>query len=800
MILLHGMLHVTIYEVERVSEEGCCNLFCKLLPLEKDVSKLYVAIDLDKVGVGRTRLLERESKSSDIKWNESFHIYCAHETSNVSFSIKEEMPIGAAVVGRAFLPAEQLINGKEVEKWLKIVDKRHKSLHRDSRMHIKVKFSHVTTSSNWSQGIKSPKFPGVPYTFFPQRNGCRVTLYQDAHTPDEFIPKIPLAGGKYYEAEGCWENIFNAVNNAKHLVYIAGWSVYTEITLIRDLRREKSGSNLTLGELLVKKAKEGVRVLMLIWDDRTSVKLLKKDGVMVTHGINTEAYFSNTGVHCVLCPRNPDNLHSIVQDIEIATMFTHHQKLVVVDSEMPNQDSEKRRIVSFIGGLDLCDGRYDTPFHSLFRTLNTVHHDDFHQPCLVGAEIEKGGPREPWHDSHCHLEGPVAWDVLFNFEQRWKKQGGKKDLLVELSEFEETFIPPSPVMFPDDHETWNVQLFRSIDGGAAFGFPASPDDAARAGLVSGKDHVIDRGVQDAYINAIRRAKNFIYIENQYFIGSSFSWASKEDVGAWHLIPKELSLKIVSKIKAGERFTVYVVLPMWPEGVPHCQSVQVMLNWLKKTMEMMYVDITEALKAKGLETDPKEYLTFFCLGNREKKTGWEYQPSEKPELNSDYYKAQTSRRFMIYVHSKLMIVDDEYVINGSANINQRSMDGARDTEIVMGAYQPYHLTNNRVSARGHIHGLRMALWYEHIGKLDEAFLQPESLECVQKVNQIGKEYWELYSQETLLEHDLPGHLLSYPIGVASNGEVEELPGFHHFPDTEAKVLGSTSDILPSIMTT
>jgi len=45
--------------------------------------------------------------------------------------------------------------------------------------------------------------------------------------------------------------------------------------------------------------------------------------------------------------------------------------------------------------------------------------------------------------------------------------------------------------------------------------------------------------------------------------------------------------------------------------------------------------------------------------------------------------------MIYVHSKGMIVDDEYVILGSANINQRSMEGTRDSEIAMGAYQPYH---------------------------------------------------------------------------------------------------------------
>lgn len=44
----------------------------------------------------------------------------------------------------------------------------------------------------------------------------------------------------------------------------------------------------------------------------------------------------------------------------------------------------------------------------------------------------------------------------------------------------------------------------------------------------------------------------------------------------------------------------------------------------------------------------------------------------------------------------MIVDDEYVILGSANINQRSLDGSRDTEIAMGAYQPQHLRERKSS--------------------------------------------------------------------------------------------------------
>lgn len=58
--------------------------------------------------------------------------------------------------------------------------------------------------------------------------------------------------------------------------------------------------------------------------------------------------------------------------------------------------------------------------------------------------------------------------------------------------------------------------------------------------------------------------------------------------------------------------------------------------------------------------------------------------------------------MIYVHSKGMIVDDEYVILGSANINQRSMEGTRDTEIAMGAYQPHYTwAKKRSRPRGQV---------------------------------------------------------------------------------------------------
>ena len=39
---------------------------------------------------------------------------------------------------------------------------------------------------------------------------------------------------------------------------------------------------------------------------------------------------------------------------------------------------------------------------------------------------------------------------------------------------------------------------------------------------------------------------------------------------------------------------------------------------------------------------------------------------------------------------MAVFDDEYIIVGSANINQRSMSGKRDTEIAVGACQVQYL--------------------------------------------------------------------------------------------------------------
>lgn len=65
---------------------------------------------------------------------------------------------------------------------------------------------------------------------------------------------------------------------------------------------------------------------------------------------------------------------------EVGTIYTHHQKTLIVDADA---GGNRRKIIAFVGGLDLCDGRYDTPQHPLFRTLQTDHKGDYHNPTFT---------------------------------------------------------------------------------------------------------------------------------------------------------------------------------------------------------------------------------------------------------------------------------------------------------------------------------------------------------------------------------------------------------------------------------
>ena len=93
----------------------------------KGITKLYATIDLEKARVGRTRIIEKEHTNP--KWYESFHIYCAHMASSIIFTVKDDNPIGATLIGSAYVPVEEILDGKEIGRWVEILDVHNKPIH-----------------------------------------------------------------------------------------------------------------------------------------------------------------------------------------------------------------------------------------------------------------------------------------------------------------------------------------------------------------------------------------------------------------------------------------------------------------------------------------------------------------------------------------------------------------------------------------------------------------------------------------------------------------------------------------------
>ncbi|URE28022.1 hypothetical protein MUK42_02805 [Musa troglodytarum] len=684
-ILLHGDLDLEIIAARDLVNMDLfaerfrrCFGFCGLpFPRPADSRNLPSSSTSASAGRARPKIITSDPYT---------RIPLAHRAAKIEFQVKDNDLFGAQLIGTATIPAARVASGPLSQEWLPIIAPPGRPSKPDSALLVSLSFIPVEANPLYQHGIAGDcKHLGVRDTYFHLRKGGKVTLYQDAHVRAGELHEIELEGGKVFQQGKCWEDICHAILEAHHLIYIAGWSLYDKVKLVREPTRPlPEAGKRTLGELLKYKSEEGVRVCVLVWDDKTSHDKLffKSGGVMQTHDEEIRKFFKHSSVICVLSPRYASGKLSMVKQQVVGTLYTH-QKCLLVDTEA---SPSTRKITAFLGGLDLCDGRYDTPQHRLFQDLESVYDNDFHNPML---SKQSKGPREPWHDLHCKIEGPAAYDVLKNFEQRWKKatrfhvfrkhlKNGTNwhdDSLIKIDRISWILSPsPSHTNTHGDPNIWLThlfhQVFRSIDSGSVKGFPKSVDESGSMNLVCAKNLVIDKSIHTAYVKAIRSARHFIYIENQYFLGSSYGWLSYDNAGADNLIPMELALKIASKIRAGESYAKFRAIS-WDRA---------------KAMKMIYSIIGEELKSTNNDkAHPQDYLNFYCLGKRELPNDIIHSTTQvSNEVLSEKY-----RRFMIYVHAKGMVVDDEYVILGSANINQRSLDGSRDTEIAMGAYQPYH---------------------------------------------------------------------------------------------------------------
>ncbi len=236
----------------------------------------------------------------------------------------------------------------------------------------------------------------------------------------------------------------------------------------------------------------------------------------------------------------------------------------------------------------------------------------------------------------------------------------------------------------------------------------------------------ENSVYKAYIEAILNAKDFIYIENQFFVTST----GADDTHRSNIIENRIGEAIVRRIlRAAEEkkpFKVYVILPVRPgfecDGRIDLWSQE---GWVARCqMQLQAESIARGPNSilSGLSAeirDWREYIGFYSL------RGGDFTSDGKFHVGQ------------IYIHSKVLIVDDEILIVGSANINDRSMLGSRDSEVCV--HIDYTPQGNISTVReggdeehGFIKRARLQLWAEHCQlDMDDGIIQ----------NPLSKQCWE-----------------------------------------------------------
>ncbi|HYM15015.1 MAG TPA: phospholipase D family protein [Dehalococcoidia bacterium] len=263
----------------------------------------------------------------------------------------------------------------------------------------------------------------------------------------------------------------------------------------------------------------------------------------------------------------------------------HHQKSVIIDGQL-----------AFVGGIDLttfAGDRWDARDHPLRAGVN-------------------------WHDAAVLIEGEAVADVERNFRQRWEAVAHDAAL---------------PHAEPATDAAWHTpaQIVRTIPSGR---YPFAPSG--------------EFGIQHAYVELIRRAREFVYLESQYL---------------WSPIVMDALLRAIAR-PPSPSFRIVIVLPARATSGKWDNDQHV---------EML----RKADGGRGVV----EVYSLFTSGPTTGVKPFRYRP--------------------VYVHAKVGVIDDEWLIIGSANLNDRGFETDSELDVI---------AHDRDLARG----LRVDLWSEHLG--------------------------------------------------------------------------------------
>lgn len=609
-----------------------------------------------------------------------------------------------------------------------------------------------------------------------------------------------------------------ALEQAEESIYIADWWLSPELFLRRPPYHNQE---YRLDQLLKRKAEQGVKIYIIVYKEVEAA--LTCNSQHTKHALQALCPEGTPGYDNISIMRHPD--HNPFENAADMTMYwAHHEKFIIIDYSL-----------AFIGGLDLCFGRWDANQHPLSdvhpegvseeiwpgqdfnnnRVMDFKAVEDWKQNELSKADYG----RMPWHDVAMAVIGPCVYDIAEHFVLRWNfvkrdkyKRHDKYDWLMlegrldtdedlvgvqrpkhPVGEYIQHPLTPLSTKNLDNRGTVKAQIVRSSDDWSS-------------GILT------DHSIQNAYIEIINKAEHFVYIENQFFITAT----GDQQNPVHNTIGKAIVDSVVRAVKENRKFRVIIIIPAIPGFAGDLRDdaaagTRAIMDYQYKSICRGEHSIFGQLKAQ--EIDPTKYIFFFNLRSydrlnktpaiteAEKKTGISYRDVQRAEAEEimaqgihgtidsahnerdehmgdankqnvagadetiqkamrakkefedarpeDHLDTSTSvaHHAMIgegsileenwnkddpesevqnwiqeelYIHSKLLIVDDRIAVCGSSNLNDRSQMGSHDSElsIVMEDTRMVQSTmdGKPYEAGYHATTLRRHLWREHLGLL------------------------------------------------------------------------------------
>ncbi len=432
---------------------------------------------------------------------------------------------------------------------------------------------------------------------------------------------------KYYiecsEAYNAMAHAIETAKNKDHYIFLSAWTLDLDTFMTGKSGRKK------IYDLLEEATKKrGVNLCVLLNEGQGSAP-------------------SNKDVVEILKKLPQSN---IILDSKYAVFGTHHQKILLVAGE--------QNLIGFVGGMDI-----ENPRQGIFYDKNSL--------------IDKVN-KTAFHDVHCEISGPIADDLLQGIVDRikdnqtafylpkFKTFANNSSIQSIRSKSQVTSKPPNSIQA---NSPWKIkaQIVHTYFNSRKFPFT----DKIFTDRKDEKDKSYEKNLDDIRIplkkevykfapngnntiyyllrNAIRNAKNFIYVEDQYFINES-------DMG----IGPSIFRLLADKVKQ-DNFKALVIFTTNVSGI----NIEMFQTWARRK------------KFRSLFTDESFKKVSICT-----------------------YRAGVTDA---YLHSKTWIFDDEFAIVGSANCNRRGY--SHDSEVGIGIADLW--------SPGVVQSLRIDLWYKHI---------------------------------------------------------------------------------------